>query len=492
MTGPHDHLTESLERRRFLAGVARLGGALAIGGGLAPVLAGCSESRPGPDAAPPSAEAGGAVPEPTATLVSRWGTDPWTRGGWSSLVPAGDPAAARLLAAPVADRLFFAGEATSADLPGTLGGAYRSGQRATDEVAARFAPGSRLVVIGAGLAGLAAARRWDDRLGLAATVLEGRDRVGGRMQTVEGWGGPPAELGAVFIDSDDPGLVGLADRFGLPHRDIRSDPHTLRADGGVVPSEVRRRIADPLGTLLEGLAAQVATAPPGTSLAVGLDRAWTAMLEGHPALDATALEVIDLYVALNLLIPRAASPDRLALAQPGAPGATGTDPSSGQTAVVGGNSRLPEALAQDMDVRLDRAASAVQWSSSGVVVQTAKGPIAADAAIVTVPIGVLQAGTPAFDPPLPADKQTALASLGPGRYEQCYLRFPRRFWGAAAEIQRASPVRGRWARFVDVSPNAAEHVLLGVNVGHDAESLDGLDDQEVADDALSALRSTYT
>jgi hypothetical protein len=54
----------------------------------------------------------------------------------------------------------------------------------------------------------------------------------------------------------------------------------------------------------------------------------------------------------------------------------------------------------------------------------------ADAVLVTLPLGVLKAGHVAFDPPLPAAKQTAIERLGVGQLEKVILRFPVNFWSA--------------------------------------------------------------
>lgn len=70
-----------------------------------------------------------------AAGVHRWPIDPWTRGGYSFFPPGSGPADRRTLAAPVGDRLFFAGEATDCSgQSATVAGAIRSGERAAEEL----------------------------------------------------------------------------------------------------------------------------------------------------------------------------------------------------------------------------------------------------------------------------------------------------------------------------------------------------------------------
>jgi monoamine oxidase len=76
------------------------------------------------------------VEEPDELIVHDWASDPFARGAYSYVRVAGEGARG-LLAAPVADTLFFAGEATSADDSGTVAGALESGLRAARELLGR-------------------------------------------------------------------------------------------------------------------------------------------------------------------------------------------------------------------------------------------------------------------------------------------------------------------------------------------------------------------
>jgi monoamine oxidase len=72
---------------------------------------------------------GGPIPSPTQQFVTRWGNDPFTRGSYSYIKIGSTPADQNALAAPVAGRVLFAGEASSTDRYGYADGALSTGIR---------------------------------------------------------------------------------------------------------------------------------------------------------------------------------------------------------------------------------------------------------------------------------------------------------------------------------------------------------------------------
>ncbi len=143
-----------------------------------------------------------------------------------------------MLAAPVG-ALRFAGEATSAEAPATAHGALLSGIRAADEIAEQIGGDAETVlVVGAGLAGLAAARALLD-YGYQVVVVEGRDRLGGRTHTID-LDGYPADLGASWIHGVEGNpLVDLA-------RDAGSAPLAFDYDNEVGAPEDAEQYLDEL------------------------------------------------------------------------------------------------------------------------------------------------------------------------------------------------------------------------------------------------------
>ncbi len=75
-----------------------------------------------------------------SVIVTAWQGDPWTLGSYSAATP-GNAHQRGELARPIDDRIFFAGEATTAEFHATCHGAFLSGRRAVDEIAAALRPG---------------------------------------------------------------------------------------------------------------------------------------------------------------------------------------------------------------------------------------------------------------------------------------------------------------------------------------------------------------
>ena len=277
-----------------------------------------------------------------------------------------------------------------------------------------------MVVVGAGAAGLAAARVLS-RAGRSVVVLEARDRIGGRLYTREDPSLPvPVELGGEFIH-------GTADvSFAL----LRA-ANTVAVDTGdgsfiYEDGELRER-EDPFA-VIEHVMARAKELTADVSVEEFLqqlhgddaqrERRYTRMLvEGFDAAD-----------------PRIAS--MRALAEEWNGGDSGQ--TSRQFRPLGGYAKLLRTMHGALDparvqVGLATPVRAVRWGRDGVVIDatTSSGaPLAVHArtAIVTLPVGVLQAKTVSFEPSLPQAKHDALARLVMGPVVKLVLRFRSAFW----------------------------------------------------------------
>ena len=465
------------------------GGAVVV---LYSAVVGCSSD--GSSAAGPTTTAAGGgedgaaggVPDPEAWTITRWRADPFARGSYSFLAVGSSPDDRRALAAPVGDRLFFAGEATSVDNPATAHGALTSGRDAADAVAAVAEPGATVLVIGAGMAGLGAARQLQDA-GFDVRLVEGRDRLGGRTFTDDSLG-LPLDLGASWIHGTDGNpLTALADELGVE----RAAPTDWDDEVEFAPD----------GAPLDDGTAAAAEAAVEEVLAYAAEQS-EEREEDAPLRDVVEEVLADLDLEPDVeLVTRHYLNTTIEHEYAGALEELSTwwwDEGEGypgdDVLLVPGYVALVDGLADGVAVDTGVVVDTVAVGDEGVVVRDADGgEHPADHVVVTLPLGVLQSGDVAFDPPLPDDKQTAIERLGMGLLDKVYLRFPEVFWDADADaIGWTSPDGdGRWGEWLNVAKATGEPVLLGFNAVSYAEQVEAMDDEEVVAEAMAVLRTIY-
>jgi monoamine oxidase len=155
-------------------------------------------------------------------------------------------------------------------------------------------------------------------------------------------------------------------------------------------------------------------------------------------------------------------------------------------------SALTEALADGLDIRLNCIVDSVDYAGARVRVATGCDCYEVAQVIVTVPLGVLQAGDIAFTPALPPGHQRAIHALGMGLINKLYLEFPRVFWDADVQVVGyQSARRGRWMSWYDYSAVTGVPILLGFCAGAGAAEVEALDDAASVDSAMDALRRIY-
>jgi monoamine oxidase len=155
-----------------------------------------------------------------------------------------------------------------------------------------------------------------------------------------------------------------------------------------------------------------------------------------------------------------------------------------------GYGKVARHVAKGLDVRTSHVVSRVEHGD-GVTVVTNQGPVSAAHAVVTFPLGVLQAGTVTFAPELPTEKHTAISRLGMGLLDKVYLRFPGVFWDDDVEfIGRIGP-KGEWAEWFNVAYYTDDPVLLAFNSGSFARALEQESDEQIVAAALDVLGRLY-
>lgn len=401
------------------------------------------------------------VPVPAAGVRSTWSTDPFARGAASFLPVGAQPSAREALARPVDDRVFFAGEATDLESPGTMRGAMRSGVRVARELLDAATAGERIAVIGAGLAGATAAARLAEA-GADVTVLDGRDRVGGRVHSRLDDSWPvPVQNGAWLLGAED---AQLRDRLrALEIETIPLDAPVWRTPEGDEEPPSDQPVLDAIGA--------AETLPADVSLTEALTESGADPAE--PSL-AAALAYLAATSGADADTTSAWFPPEL--------------PADDYTAPIGDLGLLFDSLLESVQVSLSSPVSAVFYDDTGVSLRLGTGEsLSFDRVVVTVPLGVLQHDGIEFNPVLPFPHRGAIAAIGMGAIETVWLRFEEPEWETEATIWHLvggeAPVR----TWLNLRPDTGENVLVGLIGGEAAREFAELDEGEAITAAVSSL-----
>ncbi|GAA1241402.1 monoamine oxidase [Microbacterium phyllosphaerae] len=345
------------------------------------------------------------------------------------------------------------------------------------------------IVIGAGMSGVTAARMLADE-GASVLVLEARDRVGGRMNT-DRTAGFPVDLGASWVHGiagsrlwdlvqalDIPTIEYTVGSFQAGGRPIEN----FDGEGRPMDAASTTQWVDDVASADRLLVEEIAASSPGdTYLDVterALDRsgfaperideireffrhrveeqcgAWIGDLDAH-GLDEDAID------GDEVIFPR-------------------------------GYDELPRRIGHGLDIRVNSVVTRVARADDGIVVSTENGEFSARSALVTVPLGVLKAGSIDFVPPLPDTVAAPVSRLGMGVFNKIFIQFPERFWNESSYVLRALGEAGEhWHSWYDVSAVSGLPTLLTFAAGPFGRRMQDLPDDEIVADVVAALRALY-
>jgi len=353
-----------------------------------------------------------------------------------------------------------------------------------------------VVVVGAGLAGLTAARALDDA-GVDVQVWEARDRVGGRTWSRE-LDGTTIDLGAQWLGPDQHRMHALADRLGLARFATWTSGDSLVVDGdevtsyaGTVPLLGPVQLARMAAALVQlrvmartaerGRAGRWPSLEASLSLTIGDDSA-------RRVVDA-AIRVIfgeepgKLSAAWAAAYAAAAGGDLLDLAA--------IEGGAQQTRLVGGTQAFSLALADGLDVVLERPVTALERSADAVTVAAADGTTCrARHVVVAVPPPLLSRIE--HVPALPEPLRATLQSCAMGSTAKVFVAYDEPFWrdeGLCGEaVLTDGPVQ---VVFDNTGPAGEVPALLAFVTGDAARAAAARDDEELRDAVLASLARAF-
>jgi monoamine oxidase len=258
-----------------------------------------------------------------------------------------------------------------------------------------------VIIVGAGAAGIAAARLLTSA-GKHCVVLESRARPGGRAVTDHSLDAP-ADLGAAWLHfADSNAWTGLAQQAGC---------EVIRTEPGWGP------------------AAWIGNSPPTGEQRAAAAEGWSRY---ETLMEAAAAAGRD--VALSEILPKDDYRARFDAVMTWAVGVESEQvstldlsryaDSTHNWAVREGLGTVVAHAADGLDVRLRATVTAIDWSSETVRVESSAGTLAARAVIITVPTSVLARGAIRFAPALPAAWREAAENLPLGVANKVFFRLP--------------------------------------------------------------------
>ena len=336
-----------------------------------------------------------------------------------------------------------------------------------------------VIVLGAGLAGLAAAQTLA-AAGVSVVILEARDRLGGRIVTDRSWG-IPLDLGAGWVHgSDNNPLMGIV-------KQSQSTPFVTEDDSVWVYNHRGKRISDRLLDEGEEQYENLLDDVLDLAEARGKDLSiLDALMELDPDLLDDPLMVyqlsayleFDLGGTIETLSARYWDSDEVF---------------DGEDVVLReGFDRLITTLAQGLEVHFQQIVTQVNFTDTGITIVTNQGEWHGERVICTLPLGVLQSGDVQFSPTLPKTITQAWQAVRMGRINRVCLEFDSVFWDRDTHyFGYFAPEKGQYPYFLNLYPPYQFPGLVAFAVGSYAQQMEQQTDETIVAEVREHLKTMW-
>lgn len=335
--------------------------------------------------------------------------------------------------------------------------------------------GKSVIVIGAGISGLAAARKLKEK-GFEVTVLEAQEKVGGRLRTNRSLG-IPFDEGASWIHgiNGNP-ITNLAQQAGMQTFETVDDSRKSYDIGGILRSNtVFDNTETEYYNILSTLKNSGNPAQSFQTVFQNLypdkfnNRLWKFFLSTYFTFDRGDLDKVSSVFYDE-----------------------GEEFVGVEKIATNGYDTIASFLSSGLNIRLNERVSKIDYSNTKIKI-THNGIISeADYVIVSVPLGILKANKIEFLPSLPAAKQNAIQKVGMNCVNKFLLTWNTAFWDDVQYISYTPEIRDKFNYFVNVkkfSPNA--NALMTFAYADYARQTETMSDSQVISEIMSHLKDIY-
>lgn len=330
-------------------------------------------------------------------------------------------------------------------------------------------------VIGAGISGLAAAKKLKEK-GFNVIVLEAQNKVGGRLKTNRTLGVAFDEGASWIHGTNGNPITALAGQAGMNTAFTDDDSRISYDIGGVLRSVTTYDNAETeLYTILNSMMNSGNANQSFETIFSGLhptkinDRLWKFLLSTYVTFDTGDLDKLSSTLYNE-----------------------GEEFDGEERIATNGYDRIPNYLAKGLNVQLNQRVSKIDYSNKKIEITHNGTESEADYVLVTVPLGVLKANSIQFAPALPTVKQTAIQKIGMNCVNKFLLTWSTTFWDDEQYISYTPATKDKFNYFVNVNKiNPSMNALMTFAYADYARQTETMSDAQIIDEIMIHLKDIY-